>query len=177
MSTSSDKPSNYVRVKDKIPYAGKGIDALLGFLRRVLSDNKYAQKIVLEVGVPYIYLEKLVSAEEAAEAPQVSFHDAVRSHHMEEYKPEGKPDPMHQLFEMFSIVHAEGLEVGFILVGNKHSFQEWLKVRIPVTKMAVFGVPLYVVSEIPGDTFLVCGTPERQAEVDDIQFSVKGSVP
>lgn len=170
MSSSSD----FVRVKEKIPYSGKGVDELLTFLRRVLTDNKYAQKVVLEVGVPYIHLEKLVSAEEAVDAPKISFHDAARQRPMEEYKGEAK-GPMHQIFEMFSIVHAEGLEVGFILIGNKHTFQEWLKIRIPVTKMALFGVPVQQLPEIPGDIFLVCGTPERIAEAEDIQFSVKGT--
>lgn len=171
MSTNS----SFARIKEKIPYTGKGVDELLIFLRRVLSENKYTQKIVMEVGVPYIHIEKMVTGEEAQNIPQVSFHDSIRSAPMEEYKNESKLGPLHQLFEMFSIVHAEGLEVGFILVGNKHTFQQWLKLRIPVTKLALYGVPVHPVSEIPGDVFLVCGTPERIAEAGDVQFSVKGT--
>jgi hypothetical protein len=173
--TGSEKTHpGFVRVKEQIPYSGKGIDELLGFLRKVLTDNKFTQKMIVEVGVPYLRLEKLVSAVDGA-ATKLSFHDAARTKPMEEYHAESKTSPLHQLFEMFSIVHAEGLEVGMVLVGDKHVFQDWLKVRIPVTRMSIFGVPLHQLSEIPPDVFLVCGTSEREAESDDIQFSVKGT--
>ena len=178
MSTSSEK-AGFVRLKEKVPYTGKGIEELLGFLRRTLTspDNKFTQKITLEVGVPFIRFEKLIPEAQIPDVPQISLHDAVRSKPMEEYRPEDRETPMHQLWGMFDIVQAEGLEVSHILVGDKHVFQSWLKVRIPVTRLTIFGVPLRVVTELPGDIFLVCGASVKDGEPDDIQFSVKGTCP
>lgn len=167
----------YVRLKDKIPYHGKGIDELVGALRRVLTDNKYTQKIVLEVGVPHIYIEKLVPESEAqGEVVKLSLYDVIRNRKLEEYVAEKDISPAHQLWEIFDIVQKEGFEVCNIVAGNKQKFQKWLGVRIPQTDMRVFGTPFEVNGDIPDDVFIVCGAPIRDAEPDDVAFCVKGTV-
>ncbi len=174
MSNSSS--SDYVRVKEKLPYQGKGVESLLDFLRRTLTQEeyKYSQKIILEVGAPYVRIERLVSKALSPEVPQLSLHDAVRSKHMEEFQRPDNSTPMHDLWAMFDIVHAEGLEVSHVLIGSKYAFQDWLKIRIPATRFAVFGVPLHVISQYPSDVFVVCGSASRDSEPSDIEFSVKG---
>lgn len=169
------KTASWVRVKERIPYNGKGVDNLLNALRIILEQNRYAQKIQIEVGSGHILLEKLVSEEQAAET-QTSWHDSIRAHKLEEYKPSANLTPHQQLWEVFQIIHVEGLEVGQIVVGDKHQFQGWLGTRIPLTKMNFFGIPITQASEIPHEIFIVCGTEERESDPEDVVFSVKGSL-
>lgn len=178
MPIRSDKPG-YVRVKDRIPYAGKGFEELLTALKQVFADpaNKFTQKVVLDVTEPFIYLEKMVTEIEAQETPQLSLHDIIRNQKMEEYLPEKEQPGINHLWDIFALIHQEGLEVGFLVVGNKPNFQRWLGVRIPTKDMRVFGVPLKVVDGIPEDVFVVCGTESRVAEPDDIRYCVKGNLP
>lgn len=165
-----------ILLKEKIPYTGKGTDELLGAVRRILTDNKYTQKITLEVGVSHICIEKLVPPEEAKEQLQISLHDTIRARTMEEYKPEKEQPGFRQLWEMFDIVHAEGFEVGCLVVGDKKQFQEWLKVRTPLNKLTCFGTPIFQLPDIPSDVVLVCGMATRTAEVDELLFSVKTTI-
>ena len=164
---------SFRRVKEKLPYHGKGVDELIATLRRILTEFPKTQKVTLEVGVPFIRIERAVP-EDAEPEIRLSHHDAIRACKMEEYKPEQALTSLQQLHEIFHIILQEGLEVGFILASDKYAFQEWLKIRIPNNRMRVFGVPLVISTELPEDVFVVCGTPEQEAEADDIQFSVKG---
>lgn len=167
----------YVRLKEKIPYHGRGIDELVGALRRVLTENKYAQKVVLEVGVPHIYIEKLVPESDAqGEVVRLSLYDVIRNRQLEEYIPDGALSPAHQLWEIFDLVQKEGFEVSNIVAGSKQKFQKWLGVRIPQSEMKVFGTPFETNGDIPDDVFIVCGAPTRLAEPDDIAFCVKGTI-
>lgn len=167
----------YVLVKERIPYQGKGVDALMGALRKILTDNKYTQKILMEVGEPHIYIEKLVPEADAQEyeTVRINTHGAIRNMPMEEYQTDDGVSPAHQLWEMFSIIHKEGFEVCRIVSGSKNKFAQWLKVRIPQTDQRVFGVPLEVIGDIPDDVFIVCGAKHREAEPDEITMSVKGT--
>lgn len=174
----SNNSSGFFRFKEKLPYQGKGIDSLVEFLRRTFSqpENKYIQKVICEVGVPYVRIEKMVPEDQRSETQVVSLHDQVRSKVMEELKVDGESlTSMHQLWAAFDLVQTEGYQVSYVLVGNKQHFQNWLKVRIPVTRMTVFGVPLVIINEYPHDVFVVCGSMSREADVEDIEFSVKGT--
>ena len=167
----------YVRIKDRIPYHGKGPEELVGSLRRLLADpaNKYAQKIVLEVGAPHIYVEKLVPEQEAGDIPQLSIHDAIRTNRMEEYEGE-LAEGFDVLWDMSQTIRAEGYEIGFIVIGNKTKFQKWFGRRLVNTDMTFFGVPVRVVPEVPEDVVIMCGTEDRTADVGDIKFSMKVSI-
>lgn len=173
---SKSEISGHVRIKERIPYAGKGPDELVMAIRRILTDHRYAQKIVMEVGVPYILIEELVPEADALDR-ELSMHDVIRSHPMEEIASDEKKPGLQVLWEMFSVVQEEGFEVNFITVGDKKKFQGWVGVRIPMTKMSFFGIPLRVLAEIPSDVVLVCGARMREADVSDIEFSVKVSIP
>ncbi len=177
MSNKSEAPG-FVRIKDRIPYHGKGVDELIMSLRRVLTENKYAQKVVVEVGVPHIYLEKLVPESEAQEMETVklNIHDVIRNRKLEEYEGDDSLRPYEQLWEMFGMIHKDGYEVCNIVAGNKSAFQKWLGVRIPQTDMRVFGVAFEVVGDIPSDVFIVCGARARTADPDEITYCVKGTI-
>ncbi len=168
----SIRSENLVRVREQIPFTGKGAEALLGFLRKILSDNPLTQEFTCRIGQP-IDIVKLVPEGEAP--PVLLLHDAVRAQKMEELSREG--DPFKTLWAMFSTVEEEGLEVSHILVGSKFSFQDWLGVRLSHKSMRCFGVPVVPMPEIPSDTFLVVGSIKRDAEPEDIRFSVKGALP
>ena len=177
MSNRSETPG-YVRIKDKIPYGGKGVDELVVSLRRILSENKFTQKILIQVGVPHIYIEKLVPESEAQEMETVklNIHDVIRNRKLEEYDGDDSLKPYEQLWEMFGMVQKEGYEVCNLVAGNKSAFQKWLGVRIPQTDMRVFGTPFEVVGDIPPDVFIVCGARARDVEPDEIAYCVKGTL-
>lgn len=177
MPSKSDP--DWVRSKERIPYHGKGVKDLVGALQQVLSEpaNKYAQKIILEVGTPYIYLEKLVPAAEAGpEITPITLHDAIRTNKMDEYEADEDLTATQQLWEIFNLVHQEGLEVCAVAAGDKLAFQKWLGVRIPQSNMSVFGTPFFVLGELPADAFVVCGASTKIADNEDIKYSMKGSV-
>ncbi len=178
----SNKSEGFVKVKDRIPYHGKGVDELIGAIRKLFADpgNKYAQKIVFEVGVPHIYLEKLVPQGEAPEVPQLSIHDIVRTSEMEEYDTtdteESKRTAAQKLGEMFEMIQDRSLQAVLILVGSKTKFQKWLGIRLHHSTPTVFGTPLQVLGELPDDAFIICGAPSRVSDIDDIRYSVKGVI-
>lgn len=174
----SKSEAGYVRVKERIPYFGKGVDELVLMVRKTLAENKNTQKVTLEVGVPYIAIEKLVPQDEHKEqaTKPLSIHDTVRNKPMEDYEADAKMVPLQQLFEMFQIVQREGFEVCHILVGDKLKFQKWLGVRIPQTNLSILGTPLTITGDIPDDVFVICGAPTRDAEADEILYSVKGTL-
>lgn len=176
MSNRSD-PAGYVRLKDRIPYHGRGVDDLIAALRRVLTENKYAQKVVLEVGAPHIYIEKLVPQAEAQDLPpQVSLHDIVRTAEMEEYDNDEERTSIQQIWDMFAMINERGLQAAVIVAGNKAKFQKWLGFRLHHSKPVVFETPFQVLGELPEDVFIVCGAPTRIADIDDIKYSVKGTI-
>lgn len=176
---SSKSENGFVRIKDRVPYHGKGVDELIGAIRRLFADpaNKYAQKIVFEVGVPHIYIEKMVPEGEMPDIPELSIHDIIRNTSMEEFDSDGEQlTPMQQLWGMFEMIQDKGLQAAFVVAGNKTKFQKWLGVRISHTKPAVLGTPFQVLGDLPEDVFIICAARSRVADVEDIQYSVKGSL-
>jgi hypothetical protein len=168
----SPRSEPMVEVRESIPLTGKGPENLLGMLRKILSDNPYTQEFTCRIGQP-IEIVKMVPESQAP--PTLRLHDAVRAQHMEEPTVEGTP--LEVLWKMFTAVEDEGLEVSHVLVGDKFKFQEWLGVRISHKSMRVFGVRMVVVPEIPKDTFLVVGSTRRDAEAENIRYSLKGTLP
>lgn len=173
MSNSSN-PVGWALVKDRIAYTGKGQEALLLALRKVLADNPYTQSFMCRVGKPYIDIEKLVKPDDVPEP--VSFHECLRNRKMEEYAVDKEKSPYIALWEMFEIIHAEGLEVSHIAVGNKDDFQKWVGVRIKRNQMQLFGVPIVHVGDLPQDIFVLCGSQTKEATPEEIEFSVKGTI-
>lgn len=182
MLNRSDKDHGLVRIKEQLPYFGKGVDELIAAIRKIFSSNKYPQKIVLEAGAKHIYVEKLVHPDDAKESETVgpsnqTVHDGIRNAKLEEYDLEdGGLTPFQQLFEMYSMVHGEGLEVCHIAIGDKSKFQKWLSVRIPQSNMNLLGTQITVTGEIPDDVFIVCGGPARDSGPHEIKYAVKGTI-
>lgn len=180
MSTESD--NGLVKVREHLPYVGKGVDELVAAIRKIFSDNPYPQKIILEAGARHIYLEKLVSPEDAKESESsnpiliTDVHDAIRNARLEEYDGSDISPPFHQLFEMYAMVQAEGMEVCHLVIGDKSKFQKWLGIRIPQSNMSLLGTPITVTGEIPDDVFVVCGGPTKTADPYEIRYTVKGSL-
>lgn len=180
MLNKSEK-DGLVLIKEHVPYHGKGIDELIVALRKIFSENKYPQKLTLEAGVRYIYLEKLVPPDDAKENETInptsqSSHDAIRNARLEEYETREGVTPFQQLFEMFTMIQNEGLEVCHFVVGNKARFQKWLGLRIPQNNLNLFGTPITVTGEIPEDVFVVCGGPTKISDTYEITYTVKGNL-
>jgi hypothetical protein len=169
----SNSSEELILVKERIPYTGKGVDALLSLLRRVLVENPYTQEFTCRIGQP-IEIVKLVTPESAPE--KMNLHDAIRAKRMEEYTVEKSKSAFQALWDMFAVVQAEGLKVSHIVVGDKFQFQTWLGVRIAQNRMDFYGTPVVPLPELPGDTFLVIGSEKSDAEPEDVRFSVKGVI-
>lgn len=180
MSIKSDH--GLVKIREHLPYLGKGVDELIAAIRKIFSENQYPQKIVLEAGARHIYLEKLVSPEDAKESessnpiPTMDVHSAIRNARLEEYDGDDISPPFHQLVEMYSMVQSEGMEVCHLVIGDKSKFQKWLGIRIPQNNMTLLGTPITVTGEIPDDVFVVCGGPTRTADPYEIRYTVKSSL-
>lgn len=170
---SSRSNNGFVKVKDRIPYHGKGTEDLIGATNKILSDpsNKYTQKVILEVGVPYIYIEKLVPEGEVPDIPHLSIHDIIRNHKIEEHS--SNSPPFTQLWDVFSIIRQEELEVNAIAIGDKEAFQKWLGIRLPNRNMNVLGTPIFIDGKLPSYTLIVCGALAKNSDIEDIEFSVK----
>lgn len=167
--------SSYVKVKDRIPYRGKGVDELTLAIRKILSDHPYTQKIVMEVGTPHIYIEEMIPEDQASNLPpKLNLHDVIRTNRMEEYEAFDGKNPFQQLWDIFAMLHDEGFEACAIAAGNKAAFQKWLGVRIGTGK--VLETPFHIVAELPPDVFVVCGASSSTGEFEDIKFSVKNTI-
>lgn len=176
MSTRSDGP--LVRIRHRVPYAGKGFDTLGETIKAIGKAHPFAQKIgPLEVGKGFIPVEELVPEAQAGERLPLTVHDVARRTRMEELSIDGSKSSFQALYEMFNIIQEEGLFPGYFLVGDKTRFQKWLGIRISISKMFMFGVPVLIQQEIPEDVFLLCGTDTKDPEPEDVKFSIKATLP
>src|SRR3954469_18743412 len=104
--------TNYVRIKDRVPRAGKGVDALLlqlgAFLKK--EENKYTQMIVIDATKPYLYFEKMVPPDQAPAEAEVTWHDAIRQVPMQELSPTSTQTAAEYLMHVFGVVNKNDLE-------------------------------------------------------------------
>jgi len=176
MSTKSE--GDFVRIRHRLPYSGKGFDTLGETVKAIGKAHPYAQKIgPMEVGKPFIPIEELVPASEAEGRGPLTVHQAIQRSRMEELTIDKNKTGLQTLLEMFNIVQEEGFFPGYMSVGSKANFQKWLEIRISSTRMFLFGVPVIPQEEIPDDVFILCGTDTRDPEPDDIRFSLKVTLP
>ena len=171
--------SNLILVKDRVPRSGKGVDSLLNQLGQYMRIplNKYVQKIIVDVSRPYLYFEKLVRKEEVPPETDLSFHDAIRIVPMEEVVFDNGVDitPLQYIDQMFRIITNHGYETGHILIGKKSGIFKWLD--LPRSHERLFGTPLHKIAEIPDDVIIACAAKTRECDPEDIQLSVKVSIP
>lgn len=176
MSTKSE--GNLVRIRHRLPYAGKGFEMLGETIKAIGRSHPYTQKIgPLEPGLGYIQIEELVPEQEAEGRLPQSVHDVARKMRMEEFTVDPSKNSFQNLFEMFNVVQEEGFYPGYLVVGDKAVFQKWLGIRISVNRLVLFGVPVVLQPEVPSDVFLLCGVGSRDPESDDIKFSLKATLP
>jgi hypothetical protein len=176
--SSKFKHPGFALVKEKIPYSGKGVDELLSFLRKTMTEpkNKNIVRIFCEAGSGEIYIEKLVPESEAHDTPTLSLHEVIRIQRMDEYEPEKDQSGINHLWDIFSIIHKEGYEVCYLAIGSKAEFQKWLGIRIPVTNMTFFETPVEIIPDLPEDVVIVCGADTKVANYDEIKLSIKMTI-
>lgn len=172
--------NDLVKVKDRLPRTGKGVDNLISQLGEYLRDpaNRFVQKIVVEAERPYVYFEKLVDKDSAAEFETgLSFSDVARSVQMEEVSFPDLTNISAQVYllGMFNLIYASGYDASHLLVGPKSRIHKWLGVPRQMSK--IFGVPVISVSDIPDDVIILAGARSRDSEPEDIEYLVKGNVP
>lgn len=166
-----------VRIRDRVPRVGKGSSALLEQLERLFSDpnNKLIQRVVLDVQTTHIELEKLVPEEQASETQTLSLYATVRQKHMEEYVVEGSMTPHQHLFEASLVLLREGLVVSHLLLHKSSRAYSWL--ALPRRVSNYLGVQIVLSEGVPEDVLLLCGSKDRRMETEDIEMSVKVSIP
>lgn len=166
--------SNSSKVRELLPRPTT-VDELMVVVKKAIEGGGVS-KLVIDGDKPHIMVERAAKESEGGISIERALYDAVRSASMEEYVPDGQKDPFRQLNEMFAMVQLEGLEVSFILSGQRQTFQDWLKVRFPKTQAAkIFGIGVHFVTDMPNDAVIVCGSPVRESDPSDVRFSVKGS--
>ena len=172
--SGSSRYEGMVRVRQLFPLTGKGPTAISNLVLKILEEDKYVQKVILEVGKP-VHIETMVP-EDSPMADVENFHDVVRSKPMVEFSDvEDLPKtPYQMLFEMFKMVTSEDLEVSHVLAGGIVQFNRWVK--NPMRSNKIFGVPLYVIKNVPADVFFVCGSATQTAGPPDIELSIKGNL-
>jgi hypothetical protein len=172
--------NDLIRIKDKVPRNGKGVDNLLSQLAQYmrLPENKYIQKVIIDAERPYLYFEKLVQKEDAPPEAGVTFHDAIRKSPMTEIEVDpviAATSPLKYVDEMFRAIAKEGYETSHILIGSKSLLFKWID--LPKNSDRLFGTPLHKVSDIPNDVVIACASETRVGDPDDIEFSIKVSIP
>jgi len=177
MSPRSERKTvpGYTKVKERIPYEGKGATAFLAVVQEILSKSPYLRRIAYDKDDGYIFVEKLVKDEEVITAP-VTPNDVVRDREMTELEVTKGVSAHTVIFDAFLEVAKEGLEVSHVFVGDITKLLSWAAVPKKLG-LRLFGVPVAVMSELPEDVFLICGSARREAEVEDIEFSVKVVIP
>lgn len=170
--SGSNRYEGMVRVRQLFPLTGKGPAAVSHLMLKILEEDRYVQKVIFEVGKP-VHIETMVP-EDSPLADVEQFHDLIRIKPLVEYVPEIPKTQYEILFEMYKMVTDESLEVAFVLAGNMLQFNRWLK--NPMRSNKVFGVPLYLIKQVPADVFFVCGAETRDAGPKDIELSIKGSL-
>jgi hypothetical protein len=85
-----------------------------------------------------------------------------------------KDNPYEELFQIFDRFRQEELFVTHFLCGSE-KLQSWL--RIPKRVTQVFGRPIVRSPELPEDVFLVCASEDPQGSLEDVQFSIKCTLP
>lgn len=160
------------RVVERHPYTGSGIDALAIQVGAILKVEQEAQRIVLDVTKSYIHVEKFVKGVPNPDELQETYNNVLTSNFMQEYSPEKKLSPHEYLYNLFRLVTDEELEVMLVFVGNMVTLDKW--VSISKKNPRLMGVPVKRLKNIPDDVIVVCGAEWRDAEPEDIRFTVKG---
>lgn len=167
----SNNSEGLVLVREKIPYTGKGVENLVTMVRKILEDNPYTQELILRVGKP-IEIARLVKSDEVPEP--VTVHDTVRTRQMEEYDSTDSSAEV-AIMGMFNILDKESLFPTCFLIGVQSRLYKWLD--IPRRSTMVCGVELSKSDQIPDDVVILCGSPVKGGQPEDIELSVKTTIP
>jgi hypothetical protein len=145
--------------------------------------------ISVKNGEPIIY-ERFVPAG-AEVAPEESTHgfaelsplDILRNVQMDEfdeadYGMEHLDGPS-RLMWMFVLLESQGYSVTHLVVAKNSQFWSWLGIGKAAVKDMdkLLGARIITEEAIPGNVFLLCGSPHRGATVAEIKFALKGNVP
>lgn len=169
----------YVLIKDRVPREGKGVDSLLtqlgAYMR--LPENKLVQKILVDASRLYIYFEKLLPKEDAPEHTELTFHDAIRKVQMAELvlDKDALATSSDVIKEMFLDIARNEYEASHALIGAKTKFYSWTGLPRKIDRL--FGLPIHKVPELPEDVLILCGAATRECDPEDIQYSIKWTMP
>lgn len=154
---------------DKIALIDRGKAGILSTVSKILDTEQGLSKVIIDLSKTHIRVERIVGAgEKSADAYKVA-----RDQQIEEYSLDGD-NPYEDLFKVIDKIRAEELHTICILAGGKE-FNKWL--RIPQRSSSVFGVPILFCAELPPDVFLVCGSDDKDGDVEDVQYSIKCTLP
>ncbi len=163
---------DFVLVRERIPYSGKGIEPLLAMLHQILTANPRTQEFRVRIGEP-IEITKFVPLDQVPE--RLTVHDAVRTRQMDEHVPRPTDNAQTILLEMFKLLDKEQLHPLFFLVGAQSKIFKW--VDIPRRSRALCGVEIHKTDAIPDDVVVLSGARSRDGQPEDIELSIKVTMP
>lgn len=145
-------------------------------VQQVLSTEAY--KVVIESDRVIAYRGK---SDDDLEEFDVTLDGALRNSHMIEYS-NSDPNPFEVVFDMFSLVSANGLHPVCWATGmNQESLLErWFTVKergLGLQELtAIIGVPIVRLKTLPEDSLILSAAKYTDATVKDIVYSVKTTI-
>lgn len=155
----------------KVPLQALTKESILSVLGQILeySLDSSLRRIIIEPERGHVRIESYVAAGDTDHSP----YGFVRQKVLAEYVLEEGP-PHEELFKIFDQIRQEEFEVTHILCGGT-AFNSWI--RLPKKARSVFGTPILVSPELPADVFIVCGASDREASIEDVEYSLKVTLP
>lgn len=164
MESLGDSPPRLIHETYPLPRNRKD---LIIAVEKILELGK-VQKLVVEVGQPIKYSR--ISSENSGvpeEAREKDLFSNIRQAEMIDLSGEKDVPFLSMLFKAFSALSARRLKPALLAVSNTKALRTSLGVDVLFDLSSVFGVPVSVLGDIPGDVILLCGTRE-----DDDQISL-----
>jgi hypothetical protein len=178
----NDTKGRLVTIQETMP---GDIDGILEAVRRIILLGDI-RSVSLRHNEPITYQriirpgEEIKSSESTASFAELSPIDVVRQVQMEEFVDEAveSRDSHSRVMRMFLYMGFDGWNVTHMLVAEKTSFWEWLKIPSLVHKRLsqFLGARIERDKTVPEDVFILCGAKTKSATIAEIGYALKGNV-
>ncbi len=167
-----------LRFKEKSP----STEIVLAYIKEVFNRNP--SMLRYEKGKPYIYFEYTLDDDESPiDKLENDLHYIIRNIPMEEHDPNDS-SPHKIVIDMFRAIETRKLAVSHIVCGNKKNLLLWLGLLDPQQELlfdtaaehTLLNIKLIQFSEIPDDSFILCGAIAKYAQPSEIVFALKGTI-
>lgn len=166
----SNKSKEVLRT-EKYPLPGT-LEGIVSMVREILSRGR-VRRLELDVDLPIKVLREV----DPSECDEVDLDLESALHRVEMVECSGEPLP--SLSKMTRHLYRRNLFPSCWVVGPSSILEDWaspLEPEFYSGRTYFLNVPLEVVKSLPSDTLILCGSSYKNADVEDISFSVKTSM-